>query len=706
MLSDEMSKPDADRDPATISVKRRKSQAASMAAGDHRLQLIFTIVVLLLFLVVVQRFTIDAIERSLENLASETLSALLTSDVTAIEVWADAEKRDIATYAAMQSVRRYSALLIGSGSAAIDAEESNIELATQTLHTLLRPITERAGSFGYAIADVTGNIVLSTTPKMDDELSNRLSPQVLALLVEVLQGETVISTPQPANLLDPSVSLRIPVILVATPIRDLETDQVIGVLGGITNPDTDFSRILSVAKLSDSGETIAFDRDGVLLSVSRFDAELNDLGLIDFSHRQETGAAMTLRDPGFDLRTRSAEDFSIAAQPLTKMVANGIAGIDGMDLAGQRDYRGVEVIAAWRWIDELGIGVATKIDREEAYSTVRPLRWAFWLLFLLCAAATIASGGLYWHLRRLNSRIETISQLGQYKLEEKIGEGGMGIVYRARHAMLRRPTAIKLLKPKELSEEAVARFEREVQLTSELSHPNTVEIYDYGRTRQGLFYYAMEYLDGRTLADILETEGRMPPSRVVHILKQVCGSLAEAHSRGIIHRDIKPLNVVLCQRGGQDDTVKVIDFGLVKDLELTPGDPNETRSVSLRGTPLCIAPERFRDPTINTPKTDVYAVGVLAYNLLTGEQPFAAATEVDLIQRIMTSPPIPFEQHVANLNCKQMEELVMACLSKNPSDRPLSSQAILDILDTLDIPVWTREDAGSCWTAPRQDELT
>lgn len=183
--------------------------------------------------------------------------------------------------------------------------------------------------------------------------------------------------------------------------------------------------------------------------------------------------------------------------------------------------------------------------------------------------ATLTSRVIYG----LAQRARVATELGQYTLEEKIGEGGMGVVYRARHALLRRPTALKVL-PRELAgERSIQRFEREVQLTSALSHPNTIAIYDYGRSPDGVFYYVMEYLDGITLEELVTHDGPQPTGRVVHLLKQVCGALQEAHEVKLIHRDVKPANIVLCVRGGVADYIKVLDFGLVKQTAEASTNP-------------------------------------------------------------------------------------------------------------------------------------
>ena len=274
-------------------------------------------------------------------------------------------------------------------------------------------------------------------------------------------------------------------------------------------------------------------------------------------------------------------------------------------------------------------------------------------------------------------------KLGQYQLEEKLGEGAMGTVYRATHHMLRRPTAVKLLRPELAGEETVARFEREVRQTALLQHPNTINIYDYGRTPDGIFYYAMELLDGADLAHILKTSGPLPPARVIHVLRQVCASLNEAHAAGLVHRDVKLGNIVLCRRAGLHDIAKVLDFGLVKDLR--DEGVHLTQVGMLCGTPETIAPEVVcGEPA--TARSDLYAVGIVGCQLLTGELPFDAPTAGALIAAHMNDEPRTPEG--------ELGALLGRCLAKSPAERPASAAELRDLLGPSD---WSEADAAAWW---------
>jgi len=311
------------------------------------------------------------------------------------------------------------------------------------------------------------------------------------------------------------------------------------------------------------------------------------------------------------------------------------------------------------------IGLAYRVTQEVPKAVF--IGGAF--VFAIVAVAMAATGSrIIYGLRR---QVSEAMQLGSYKLDRKIGAGGMGEVYRAHHEFLRRPTAIKLLAPAKVgAPDTLDRFEREVQSMSQLTHPNTVAVFDYGRSSEGVLYYAMEYLDGIDLEVLVERFGEQPWSRVTWILEQVCGALSEAHGKGFTHRDIKPANIILCERGGMSDVAKVVDFGLVKEIT---GSTSASTQVIL-GTPHYIAPEAVNDPASVGTAVDVYALGGVAYFLLTGKRVFDGATQVDVCVKHVTTKPTPPTQVTTNHIPRELEELILRCLSKAPKDRPTAAE--------------------------------
>jgi tRNA A-37 threonylcarbamoyl transferase component Bud32 len=312
----------------------------------------------------------------------------------------------------------------------------------------------------------------------------------------------------------------------------------------------------------------------------------------------------------------------------------------------------------------------------------------------------ILSGGSLFVSFRLRFRVRQVmdraKKLGQYVIEKKLGGGGMGEIYLARHAMLRRPTVIKLLRA-ESAQDAVAqdRFEREVRLTSQLTHPNTIEIFDYGRTPQGVFYYAMEYLEGITLQALVALTGPMPPARAVHILMQACGSLREAHMHGLLHRDIKPSNLMIAERGGVYDTVKVLDFGLIKELT-NQADTERTGSGTIAGTPMYLAPEAILSGDA-TPQTDLYALGAVGYYLLTGTTVFSGDSVMDVLRMQVHEEPDLLSERLGRELPEDLEYIILACLAKEPADRPESAAQLMQMLEACDCGVWTARDAEIWW---------
>lgn len=504
------------------------------------------------------------------------------------------------------------------------------------------------------------------------------------------QGQPVILTyehsgfpsfPKKASI--PGESLTFPEVSmhVLVPIFDHQ-GQARALLGVVLDSAREFSRILSVARKGLSGESYAFDSHGRMLSSSRFDALMQGLGLI-----RDAGQNLVLHDPGKPLSQASDVPADLSQRPLTYFVEQATVGQEnGIQIEGVRDYRGVQVVGGWKWFPQYQFGIVSQIDQEEACRSLQVLSLVFICLFLTMILFALGLGWVSWfHMtsgRRLDLLQLNARQLGNYTLQEKIGQGGMGVVYRACHALLRRETAIKLLSPEVANGLEIARFEKEVQLTCRLTHPNTVQVYDYGHTPDGIFYYAMEYLPGINLQDMVVDFGPQSDAHVIYILTAVCESLHEAHSLGLIHRDIKPPNILVCERGGLPEVVKVLDFGLAREFK--PGmhlSISGKKSHSPTGTPNFMSPESIINADHVNHLSDIYAIGALGIYLLTGEYLFPhAETSEAICQAQMTEIPANASSRLNRPVCPVLESTLMLCLAKNPLER---WQSIWDVFSNL-----------------------
>jgi hypothetical protein len=490
-----------------------------------------------------------------------------------------------------------------------------------------------------------------------------------------------------------------PIVIVAAPVRN-ENERVIAAFGLAFAADREFTTLLSTADLGQTGETYAFDADGVVLSSLRDEPTLRQVGLLE--PHEPSPLKIHLRDPGGDMAVGYRPQVRLEDRPRTRMLRSAVtlrqeqSSEEQFDLNGYHNYRGLWVIGSWKWMPQHDFGVATELSVEEGYAPLWYVRTTFrWLFAVVCllAVATILSTS---SLVQAKGQVLSAQKLGQYTLQGLLGQGGMGKVYRAKHALLRRPTAVKVLDGEHADPDSVARFEREVQLTSQLTHPNTIQIFDYGRSADDLFYYAMEYLDGPTLDRLVQMEPELPVPRVVHILRQVCGSLREAHDQGLVHRDIKPQNIMLCCRGGLHDFAKVLDFGLVKSFA-TKGQ-TLTRPQFVGGTPAYMAPERLDDSERVDGRSDLYSLGAVAFYLLTGRPVFQGASAVEVLAlALREKPPSPSTCGGRTLPVP-LEELVVGCLAKSPDQRPSTIDQVLEVLDELaHAEPWTQQQAARWW---------
>jgi eukaryotic-like serine/threonine-protein kinase len=328
----------------------------------------------------------------------------------------------------------------------------------------------------------------------------------------------------------------------------------------------------------------------------------------------------------------------------------------------------------------------------------------------ICAVLAVFPSKILAHLGRKLTRAR---QLGSYRLVEQIGRGGMGEVWRAEHRLFARPAAIKLITAQRLEEAssvAEERFRREAQAAAALRSPHTIQLYDFGLTRDRRPYYVMELLDGCDLESLVKRYGAQPSARVAYILRQACHSLAEAHATGLVHRDIKPANLYIGRLGLDYDFVKVLDFGLVKrQNDLSEHDMQLTAPEAISGTPAYMAPEMASGEPVDS-RADLYALGCVGYYLVTGQRIFEGMHPMQVLVQHLRSEPVPPSERLGQPVNPALERLLMHCLAKNPADRPPGAAGLAEALGSAGADEWTQGDARRWWessfTSARAGEQT
>lgn len=663
-----------------------------------------------------------------------------------------------------------------------------------------------------AVVDSAGTLVAGQHPDLHSLKAHTTTTDITAqsalqsAVARALAGEVRICPPLPqphrADTAVSANSARHSSLNICLPVQ-LPDQSIVGALVVAIAPHEYFTGILQAGRGGRSGESYAFTRSGVVLTSSRFEEDLIRLGLLPETPASAAPLQLQLRDPGQNTLLQGRPRRRIADMPLTAVAAAALRGDTAVDLSGHRDYRGVPTVAAWTWLPELQIAVATQMDHAEAFQALYSLHRTVWISQLVLMVSVV----LAWRRSRATTQAPALAHvqtpaasadsastadaplsisttsatdttsgdraataadirtavpaesaamahsttnaavtatdpradselgmaspsaasattattttaaapaaaqpvahdpdlLGPYRLEEKLGEGGMGVVYRAQHMLMQRKAAVKLLQPDSASPAALQRFEKEVQALAQLTHASTITVLDYGRTADGTFYYAMEYLDGLNLQQLVTRYGALPEGRVIHILRQVCGSLFEAHSRGLVHRDIKPSNIMLNHRGCEPDVVKVLDFGLVRDTrrgqqqDAAPEDAWQDEAID--GTALYMSPEAIQSPAAVTARSDIYALGAVGYFLLTGHPVFLGPTLSALLQQHISAMPLPPSLCLGKPVSPELESLLMACLSKNPAGRPESARALCEQLSQIPTAdAWTPEEAERWWS--------
>jgi serine/threonine-protein kinase len=340
------------------------------------------------------------------------------------------------------------------------------------------------------------------------------------------------------------------------------------------------------------------------------------------------------------------------------------------------------------------IVVSSQLDQTTGPSVLSALPE---MIILMATAVAIAVFGSR-KIRELHRKAHEAERIGQYRLKQVLGFGGMGTVYLAEHVLLRRPCAIKVIRPDQASDpRTFARFEREVQATATLTHPNTVEVYDYGHTEDGTFYYVMEYLPGMNLEDMVEQHGALPPARAVYLLRQVCQALREAHGIGLLHRDVKPGNIIACERGKVHDVAKLLDFGLVKAFGPGSGDVRLTRNGAITGSPAFMSPEQARGRGQLDARSDIYNVGAVAYFLMTGQFPFDGESALEMLHAHAYEPLVPSPEFMEAVPA-DLQRVILCCLEKDP-DRRYPDAATLEkaLAACKGMEEWTPEKAEAWW---------
>jgi tRNA A-37 threonylcarbamoyl transferase component Bud32 len=645
-------------------------------------------------------WTYDKVTQTLRQAVENELRGVADSVAVSVEHFLDDQARLAESWCRQPSLRD---AIIGLNQ--IPRDEDFVEELKRSTHakeirSQLVGLSQNP-NIKYVIWDRTGTIIASW---LDDgaDLGATVAPDGAANLARAMRGETVLYGPE---LLREEGTGFIPetdrpVMAEIMPVED-ESGRIIGamLIRGF-GMFSSFDDVFRKSSESGSFDIYAVNSSGVMVSNSPVASSLRDAGVLQ-TERPFVALGLRVTDPGVRLtagETGMAETSRIGSrriQPLTHAVAGATAGRSGQRTDAYPNYAGIPVVGAWRWIDRWDIGVIVERRAESVYQTANIVGVGF------LSAGGLLAGVLLLAARRIAKWIAVAHAvthpLSRYEIISELGSGGMGLVYRARHSQLGRDTALKVLRGDRHHTEDHLRFDREAKLAASLRNPHTVTIYDYGRSEAGEAYCVMEFLEGLTLYEVVARSGFQNFGRCLYILRQICDSLGEAHQLGLVHRDVKPQNVMLSLDAAVGDWAVVFDFGLAKPLE-PDVDSYQTAETIWAGTPMYMAPERYREPNKSDPRSDIYSIGCIAYFLLSGRPPFIECDPESLFALVLTEQPISLDIHRDAAVPEEIVWFVERCMAKRVEDRFQTVGEVAEVLDRLiqSYP-WTVNDARNWW---------
>ena len=538
-------------------------------------------------------------------------------------------------------------------------------------------------------------VISSLLPDRAD-VGNPVHPSGAANLARVMSGETVLFGP--ARLINNTDGFvpetNQPVMAIIAPISNESGIVVAALLVRGIGMYSEFSQMFDQAANAGQWDAYAVDAMGVMLTASTRAESLSTMNQLDVAAEQ-IACNLRVADPGVYLSDRNRSTINRSICPLTIAAAGATLGQSDVRTRAYPNYAGHKVVGAWRWIPAWQMGIIIEQGADSAFATIGIVRFGFLTLgtLLFITAFTVAA-----KLAKISTAEHAaVHPLSRYEVLNELGSGGMGVVYRVRHRQLGRDAALKVLRGDRHNKEDQLRFDREAKLAASLSNPHIVTIYDYGRSDEGESFCVMQLLNGLTLHEVVARSGFQPVGRVLFIINQICDALVEAHAMNLLHRDIKPQNVMLSLDASVGDWAVVFDFGLAKPLERDVSVFQTTETI-WSGTPMYMAPERFRAPSQMDPRSDIYSVGCVAYYLLCGRPPFIESDPESLFALIIGEQPLSIAIHRGENVPADVNDLVLKCMAKSADDRYASIKQLSDCIAQLRSKhPWSFEQATEWW---------